>query len=76
MLKIIAEVSSSIKDKVRDLVANSQRESTISLKELEDVKAAQSVMVLQSEAACLVSEGTQLQYLAFGKIKAGVADAV
>jgi hypothetical protein len=31
---------------------------------------------LQSEAACLVSEGAQLQYLAFGKIRAGVSDAI
>jgi hypothetical protein len=72
MAKIIAEVSSSIKDEVRDLMA----ESTISLKDLEDVKAAQRVSNLQSEAARLISEGAQLQYLVFGKIQAGFSDVI
>jgi hypothetical protein len=73
MAKIMAEI---FKDEVWDLVASSQRKSTISLKVLEDVKAAQRPTDLQSEAARLVSEGAQLQYLAFGKIRAGVSDAI
>jgi hypothetical protein len=76
MAKIIAEVSCSIIDEVWDLMARSQRESTISLKDLEDVKVAQRVTNLKSEAARLVSEGAQLQYLVFGKIQARVSDVI
>jgi hypothetical protein len=76
MAKIVAEVSSSIKDEVRDIVATSQRESTISLKDLEGVKAAQRVTDLQSESARLISKGAQLQYLAFAKIRARVSNAI
>jgi hypothetical protein len=68
MAKIVAEVSSSIKDEVRDIVASSQREATIFLKDLEYVKAVQKVTDLQSEAARLITEGARQQYLAFGKI--------
>jgi hypothetical protein len=76
MAQVIAEVSQSVRNEVKDIFAGSSRESDVTAKDLEDVRAAQRLIDLQAEAAKLMSEGAQLQFLAFGKIKSGAADAI
>ena len=75
MQAIVAEVSSSVCEEIKDLVAE-RGGSSVTSKDIEDVRAAQRLTDLQSEAARLNSEGAQLQFIAFGKVKAGVADAI
>jgi hypothetical protein len=76
MAQVIAEVSKSVRDEVKDIVAGSIREQNITVKDLEDIKAAQKLIDLQAEASKLATKGSQMQFLAFGKVKAGVVDAI
>jgi hypothetical protein len=76
MVDIVAEVSSSLQEELKGIVAGNQRGASVTSKDIEDIRAAQRHTDLQSEAACLSSKGAQLQFLAFGKIKSGVADAM
>jgi hypothetical protein len=76
MADIVAEVSSSIREELKGIIAGSQRGASVTNKDIEDIWAAQHHTDLQSEAARLNSEAAQLQFLAFGKIKSGVADAM
>jgi hypothetical protein len=76
MADIVAEVSSSLRKELKGIVAGNQRGTSVTSKDIEDIRAAQRHADLQSEAACLSSEGAQLQFLVFGKIKSGVADAM
>jgi hypothetical protein len=68
MAQIVAEV--------KNLVCSSQRDTGITSKDLKDVRAAQRHLDLQADAAWLNSEGARLQYLTFGRVKFGVADAI
>jgi hypothetical protein len=61
---------------VKDLVCSSQRDTGITSKDLKDVRATQRHLDLQEEAAQLNSKGARLQYLAFGRVKSGVVDAI
>jgi hypothetical protein len=61
---------------LKGIVAGNQRGASVTSKDIEDIRAAQRYTDLQSEAARLSSEGAQLQFLAFSKIKSGVADAM
>jgi hypothetical protein len=65
-----------VRDEVKDIVAGSSREQNITTKDLEDVKAAQKLIDLQAEASKLATKGSQMQFLAFGEVKAGVVDAI
>jgi hypothetical protein len=59
MSTIISEVAATVKEEVRELIA--QQNVGISPKVIEDVKAAQRNMDLQAEAARLNLEGAQIQ---------------
>jgi hypothetical protein len=76
MADIVAEVSSSLREKLKGIVAGSQRGASVTSKDIEDIRAAQHHTDLQSEGECLSSEGARLQFLAFGKIKSGIGDAM
>jgi hypothetical protein len=76
MAQVITEVSKSVRDEVKDIVAGSSREQNIIAKDLEDVKAAQKLIDPQAEASKLATEGLQMQFLAFGKVKAGIVNAI
>jgi hypothetical protein len=65
---------SRIMAEVKDLVG--ARDSGITSKDIDNVRAAQRQMDLQTEAARLNSEGARAQFVAFGKVKAGVSDAI
>jgi hypothetical protein len=55
MAQVIAEVSQSVRNEVKDIVAGSSRESDVTAKDLEDVLVAQRLIDLQAEAAKLTS---------------------